>query len=208
MNRLTDEQLDAALAECAREAIRIPGSIQPHGVLLVLSEPELIIQQISRNCASLLGQTAAALLQQPLTMLSGATAAEQVRQALLLDDLEEANPLLLEMAGRGFNGSLNRHDGVIILELEPLHDVASDNTGMLLRALRRMQAASTLDDLYTVSVDEIRRLTGFDRVMIYRFQPAGHGQVISEALGGVLPGYRGNVSPPRTFPRRRVSCIA
>lgn len=200
MIRLTDEQLDAALAECAREAIRIPGSIQPHGVLLVLSESELIIQQISRNCASLLGQTAAALLQQPLMMLSGATAAEQVRQALLLNDLEDANPLMLEMAGQRYNGSLNRHDGVIILELEPLHDTAPDNTGILLRALRRMQAASTLDELYTVSVDEIRRLTGFDRVMIYRFQPAGHGQVICEALGGVLPGYLGQCFPASDIP--------
>lgn len=200
MNRLNDEQLDAALAECASEAIRIPGSIQPHGVLLTLSEPELIIQQISRNCAALLGQTAAALLQLPLTMLSGATATEQVRQALLLNDLEEANPLLLEIGAQRFNGSLNRRDGVIILELEPLHDAAPDNTGILLRALRRMQAASTLEDLYTVSVDEIRRLTGFDRVMIYRFQPAGHGQVISEALGGVLPGYLGQCFPASDIP--------
>jgi len=200
MNRLTDEQLDTALAECASEAIRIPGSIQPHGVLLTLSEPELIIQQISRNCAALLGQTAAALLQQPLTLLSGATATEQVRQALLLNDLEDANPLLLEIGGQRFNGSLNRRDGVIILELEPLHDVTPDNTAILLRALRRMQAASTLEDLYTVSVDEIRRLTGFDRVMIYRFQPAGHGQVISEALGGVLPGYLGQCFPASDIP--------
>ena len=200
MNRLTDEQLDTALAECASEAIRIPGSIQPHGVLLTLSEPELIIQQISRNCAALLGQTAAALLQQPLTLLSGATATEQVRQALLLNDLEDANPLLLEIGGQRFNGSLNRRDGVIILELEPLHDATPDNTAILLRALRRMQAASTLEDLYTVSVDEIRRLTGFDRVMIYRFQPAGHGQVISEALGGVLPGYLGQCFPASDIP--------
>ena len=60
MNRFTDEQLEAALAECASEAIRIPGSIQPHGVLLTLNEPGLIIGQIRRNCASLLGTTAAA----------------------------------------------------------------------------------------------------------------------------------------------------
>lgn len=200
MNRLNDEQLDAAFAECASEAIRIPGSIQPHGVLLTLSEPELIIQQISRNCAALLGQTAAALLQQPLALLSGVRATEQVRQALLLNDLEDANPLLLEIGAQRFNGSLNRRDGVIILELEPLHDATPDNTAILLRALRRMQAASTLEDLYTVSVDEIRRLTGFDRVMIYRFQPAGHGQVISEALGGVLPGYLGQCFPASDIP--------
>jgi light-regulated signal transduction histidine kinase (bacteriophytochrome) len=42
MTRLSDEQLEAALAECASEAIRIPGAIQPHGVLLAMSEPGLI----------------------------------------------------------------------------------------------------------------------------------------------------------------------
>ncbi|MHC8319599.1 ATP-binding protein [Pseudomonas sp. GB2N2] len=200
MNRLTDEQLDAALAECASEAIRIPGSIQPHGVLLTLSENALIIEQISRNCAQWLGQTAAALLQQPLSALAGEEATEQVRQALLSTDLEDANPLSLTLSGQRFNGSLNRHVGVIILELEPASDSMPDRTGNLLRALRKMQSASILDDLYRVSVDEIRRLTGFDRVMIYRFQPQGHGQVICEALGGILPGYLGQCFPASDIP--------
>lgn len=200
MNRFTDEQLEAALAECASEAIRIPGSIQPHGVLLTLNEHGLIIEQISRNCASLLGQSAAAVLMQPLTLLTGETASEQVRQALLLRDLDDANPLSLEIAGKPFNGSLNRHAGVIILELEPRLDEVSENPGAVLRSMRRMQAARSLDDLYAVSVDEIRRLTGYDRVMIYRFEPAGHGQVISEALGGVLPGYLGQCFPASDIP--------
>lgn len=200
MKRLTDEQLDAALAQCASEAIRVPGAIQPHGVLLTLSEPELIIQHISRNCAAVFDQTAAALLQRPFATLSSNTAAEQVRQALLSSCLEDANPVVLEIGAQRFNATLSRHDGVLILELEPLLDVVQDNTAILLRALRRMQAATTLEDLYTVSVDEIRLLSGFDRVMLYRFEPAGHGQVISEALGGVLPGYLGQCFPASDIP--------
>ncbi|MGF6130098.1 light-regulated signal transduction histidine kinase (bacteriophytochrome) [Pseudomonas frederiksbergensis] len=200
MNRLSPEQLDAALAQCADEPIRIPGSIQPHGVLLTLSEPGLIIGQISSNCAAMFGHSVEALLQQPLATLAGAMAVEQVRQALLPAELEDANPLVLEIGGQRFNGSLSRHDDVIILELEPWWEAAQDNTVILLRALRRMQAAATLQDLYTVSVEEIRHLTGFDRVMIYRFEPAGHGQVISEALGGLLPGYLGQCFPASDIP--------
>lgn len=200
MNRLTDAQLEAALAECASEAIRIPGTIQPHGVLLAMSEPGLIIQQISRNCASLLGWTTGALLQQPLQLLAGITTTDQVRRAIRLNDLEDANPLLLEINAQRFTGSLNRHDGMLILELEPVQDTKQDNSAILLRALRRMQAAATLDALYSVSVDEIRRLTGFDRVMLYRFEPAGHGQVISEALGGKMPGYLGQCFPASDIP--------
>jgi light-regulated signal transduction histidine kinase (bacteriophytochrome) len=200
MNRLTDEQLDAALAECASEAIRVPGAIQPHGVLLTLSEPALIIQQVSRNCADVFGQSAAAVLQRPFTTVVGDAAAEQVCQALLSNCLEDVNPVVLEIGGRRFNATLSRHDGVLIVELEPLLDAAQDHTAILLRALRRMQAATTLEDLYTVSVDELRLLSGFDRVMIYRFEPAGHGQVISEALGGVLPGYLGQCFPASDIP--------
>jgi light-regulated signal transduction histidine kinase (bacteriophytochrome) len=200
MNRLTDEQLDAALAECASEAIRVPGAIQPHGVLLTLSEPAMLIQQVSRNCAEVFDQSAAAVLQRPFTTVVGDAAAEQVCQALLSNCLEDVNPVVLEIGGRRLNATLSRHDGVVILELEPLLDVVQDNTAILLRALRRMQAATTLEDLYSVSVDEIRLLSGFDRVMIYRFEPAGHGQVISEALGGVLPGYLGQCFPASDIP--------
>ena len=44
-------KLEAALADCAREPIRVPGAIQPHGVLLALSGDPLCIDQISANCA-------------------------------------------------------------------------------------------------------------------------------------------------------------
>lgn len=200
MIRLNAEQLDAALAQCASEPIRIPGAIQPHGVLLTLSDPELIIGQVSSNCATMLGHPVEALLQQPLATLAGAAVVEHVRQALLLADLEDANPLLLDIGGQRFNGSLSRHDALIILELEPWRAAAQDNTLILLRALRRMQAATTLQDLYAVSVEQIRHLTGFDRVMIYRFEPQGHGQVIGEALGGQLPGYLGQCFPASDIP--------
>lgn len=197
---MNDVQLKVALAECAREPIRIPGAIQPHGVLLALSEATLIIQQVSSNCMLLLGSTAEDLLQQPLAMLTGEMVTEQVRQALLLDDLEDANPLFLSIGAQAFNGTLGRHDGMIILELEPLPEVVPDRVGALLRALRRLQAADTLDDLYSISVDEIRQLTGFDRVLIYRFQPEGHGQVIAQALGGELPGYLDQCFPASDIP--------
>ena len=37
------------LTNCDREPIHIPGSIQPHGVLLVMTEPELVVIQVSEN---------------------------------------------------------------------------------------------------------------------------------------------------------------
>jgi light-regulated signal transduction histidine kinase (bacteriophytochrome) len=46
-------QLDWTTVE--QQPIHNPGSIQPHGVLLTLKEPELIITQISENSLHFLG---------------------------------------------------------------------------------------------------------------------------------------------------------
>ena len=73
-----------------------------------------------RNCASLLGWTAGALLQQPLQVLAGATTTELIRRALEADDLEDANPLLLEINAQRFNGSLSRHGHYVPVPIVPL----------------------------------------------------------------------------------------
>ena len=64
-----DAALEAALAECAREPIRVPGAIQPHGVLLAVAGDPLCIEQVSANCATALGMTADELLGKPLSWL-------------------------------------------------------------------------------------------------------------------------------------------
>jgi len=43
------------LTNCDKEQIHIPGSIQPHGLLLVLEESQLKIVQVSNNTFDFLG---------------------------------------------------------------------------------------------------------------------------------------------------------
>ena len=62
-------KLEAALTDCASEPIRVPGAIQPHGVMLVLSGQPLCIDQVSANCARELGLDSSELLGQPLSAL-------------------------------------------------------------------------------------------------------------------------------------------
>jgi light-regulated signal transduction histidine kinase (bacteriophytochrome) len=60
------------LTTCDREPIHLPGSIQPHGVLLVLDEPGLVVAQASANTADQLGLPPAAVLSRPLDALFSA----------------------------------------------------------------------------------------------------------------------------------------
>ena len=162
------------LTRCDREPIHIPGSIQPHGVLFALGTPELRVEQVSRNSETHLGRTPEALLGESLEVVVGESAAGQIRDAFGLDDPRETNPLRVEIELDGelrlFDALLNRCDGVPILELEPLDPQTAGSTWTFYhrvrRGLARLQEATGLAELYGIIADQVRLLTGFDRVMV------------------------------------------
>ncbi len=206
MSHHTPEQqpvpdLESALASCADEPIRIPGAIQPHGVLLTLRADTLQIEQVSANCIDLLGQPAEALLGQPLAVLLQPEHLEQVKQAISRPLAIDHEALQVSIGAVQFGAALHRLDEILIMELEPIVEPVRDEPRMIARVLRNLQAATTLGALFDISVHEIQALTGFDRVMIYRLEPQGHGQVIGQALvGDDLPDYLGLNFPGSDIP--------
>ena len=207
MNPLDTQAFETLLANCADEPIRFPGAIQPHGLLLTLSEPDLRIQQISANIETLFGLSPAALLNQPLSMLTGPQAATAVRQAAHYAEHVDAPPLELTLQGIDYEGLLHRDKGILILELELKPDDVERVGTMakvrnLSRVLQRLQAAKTLPALYDICVAEIQALTGYDRVLIYRFQEEGHGQVIAEASAPSMELFNGMFFPASDIPEQ------
>jgi two-component system, chemotaxis family, sensor kinase Cph1 len=181
----------ADLSNCALEPIHIPASIQPHGLLMVLREPGLTITQVSRNVGEYLDRSADRVLEQPLSSLLGAPEFEKIRDAVTNGQWEKVNPLRLEVGGRLLDGILHRHAGALILELESTAAAArSESTRHSLRpALIALQFARTLQALCDTVVREVRHLTGFERVMLYRFDATGNGSVDSESKESFLEPY-------------------
>ena len=207
MNPQDPQAFEELLANCADEPIRFPGAIQPHGLLLTLTEPALQIIQVSANVETLLARAPESLIGQPLHSLIGAEHTAQVLQALQQATFSEAAPLRFELNGTEFEGLLHRHQGVLILELE-IHvknfqprNVAGVSTH-LGRMLQRLQAATTLQALYDISVKEIQAMTGYDRVLIYRFEEEGHGQVIAEASDPSMEVFNGLFFPASDIPEQ------
>jgi two-component system, chemotaxis family, sensor kinase Cph1 len=197
------------LTICDREPIHIPGRIQPHGVLIALSEPDLQILQVSVNCADLLGQTAEQLLGQPLAALLDEDHIEYLRRTLAHEDLEQ-NPLYIWTAqprgtAQQFDGLLHRNDGLLILELElarPAQEQSPDFYRLVKRVIARIQRAPSFAAFCDAAASETRALTGFDRVMIYQFDSDGHGTVIAEALADGLAPYLGLHYPASDIPQQ------
>lgn len=196
------------LSLCDQEPIHIPGSIQPRGVLMALQGAGLCITQVSQSSLSLLGSPPAELLGQPLQVVLGADLAQQVRAAsqrwLASPQCSACFVWLRSGTEDAFSGYVHRQGDILVLELEP--QPADDQTaapGWLDDALARfaaLRAQRELDAKLTAAVTLFRELTGYDRVMIYRFDAEWHGEVVAESRRADIESYLGLHYPASDIP--------
>ena len=195
------------LAACADEPIHLPGSIQPHGALVAMTEPDLVVRVASDNCAAVLGVDAEHLLGRPLGDAGvGSLVPWDVTGSQLTLDPSEHFPMATTLRIDGHDevvdAVLHRTDGLLVVEAErgagPLPTIHSYQ--LTRTALGRIQRADGLDALYQVAVEEVRRLTGFDRVMIYRFDEDWNGQVVAEDRADGLTSFLGLRYPASDIP--------
>jgi light-regulated signal transduction histidine kinase (bacteriophytochrome) len=184
MSELTASSLD--LTNCDREPIHIPGSIQPHGMLLTLDPAGLKVLQAAGDTGGALGRSIEECLDCDIRDVLGADALPMVR-SFNTDGSPE--PLYLGSVptpgdpSRYLDLTAHTRDGVLVLEVEPSPPRPNTAAQMLAKVRRvsaELEAAPDLERLLQVASQEARRLTGFDRVMIYRFLDDGSGSVAAE----------------------------
>ena len=198
------------LDDCAREPIHVPGSIQPRGVLAVVGEPDFEVRQVSANVAELLGRPIENVLGHHLSAMIGVEQATRVEQAAsTFGDLRQRNPLDCEIVvdgvSRPFDAILHRMpDGVLLVEVEIAYGerpFSFPNTYQAVRAsVEELNRASTLAALYETTARAVRELTGFDRVMIYRYDDKFNGEVVAEAKREDLNSFLGLHYPASDIP--------
>lgn len=208
MTEAVDAGFQVNLSNCDREPIHIPGAIQPHGVLLVLREPGLQILQVSENTGMLLGVEPGTLLGASLDALLGEAQTERV-QKVLGGDLQAASPLrmttITNVDDRQWDGILHRTPAGLVVELEPAttDDPRSVSVFTHVRqSLSRLQGARTLKELCGAMAEEIRRVTGLDRVAVYRFDAEWNGEVIAEERDPEMYPFLGLHFPATDIPQQ------
>jgi two-component system, chemotaxis family, sensor kinase Cph1 len=190
----------ADLSNCEREQIQLAGSIQPHGALLVLREPDHVVVQASKNACELLGLKV--VVGRALKELDGnllKSIAPHLRQPLRT--IPVAVRCKVGYPAASFDGLLHRPpEGGLIIELEPAAPPV-DLAGKLDNALQSILAASSLQNLCEEAAAFFKDITGYDRVMVYRFDDQGHGEVFSERRRPDLEPYLGNRYPASDIPQ-------
>ncbi|MDK3256552.1 SpoIIE family protein phosphatase [Blastococcus capsensis] len=191
--------IDDALARCADEPIAVPGAVQPHGVLLAVTELDLRVVIASANAEGLFGR---AVRGASLAELLDPAGTDRLRDGLA-GDPAEVNPLHVEVGGTGVDVVLHRADGLLLTEWEPVEgagQAGADWHRRLPTVLQRLSAATTLDQLGEVLARDVRALTGFDRVMVYRFDADWNGEVIAEDRRADLEPFLGLRYPAGDIP--------
>jgi light-regulated signal transduction histidine kinase (bacteriophytochrome)/CheY-like chemotaxis protein len=191
------------LTNCDREPIHILGAIQPIGFLIALTS-DWMVSRVSANIGDflpfpadeMLGRslgetfTPAAIhsLRNRLSMLRGPNAVERIFDCALVDGVAH------------FDVGLHMSGNQIILEAQPASDEHGDATGTVRSMMTRLDQAVDLSAFFNEGARQVRALTGFDRVMVYRFAADGSGEVAAEACKPGIGSFKGLRYPASDIP--------
>ena len=204
---LINHDVDVDLTNCDREPIHLCGQIQPHGVLLAVNESDFTVRAVSANSRQMLGIETPDLLGVPLSEVIG-SAADSALQVALIDPGGSSETFLRTETAHGESIDVTwfRSGHLVVLEIEPTVLMDLSTMGALFetanRAMRITSRASDVAAICSAAAAEIRNLTGYDRVMVYRFHPDWHGEVVAEERAEGLGPLLGLHYPASDIPRQ------
>ncbi|XP_073311914.1 phytochrome A-like [Primulina huaijiensis] len=197
--------------------------IQPFGCLLALDEKTFQVIAFSENAPEMLTTGSHAVpsvgdhpvLEMGIdirTIFTGPSASA-LQKALGFGEVSLLNPVLVhcKTSGKPFYAIIHRVTGSLVIDFEPVkpHDVPMTAAGALqsyklaAKAITRLQSlpSGSLDRLCDTMAQEVFELTGYDRVMIYKFHDDDHGEVITEVKKQGLEPYLGLHYPATDIPQ-------
>uniref|UniRef100_A0A1J3K0G9 Phytochrome n=1 Tax=Noccaea caerulescens TaxID=107243 RepID=A0A1J3K0G9_NOCCA len=218
-NNVSDEHITAYLSNIQRG-----GLVQPFGCLIAVEEPSFRILGVSENCIEFLGLSLASSSHSSELQIKGLfgidartlftpSSGASLTKASSFTEISLLNPVLVhsKTTQKPFYAILHRIDAGIVIDLEPAKsgDPALTLAGavqsqkLAVRAISRLQSlpGGDIGALCDTVVEDVQRLTGYDRVMVYQFHEDEHGEVVSEIRRSDLEPYLGLHYPSTDIPQ-------
>jgi chemotaxis family two-component system sensor kinase Cph1 len=194
------------LTNCDVEPIHTPGAIQPHGALLTVDPRDMRIVHAGGDTAGLLGLPSIALLGLPIASIVPALQRRRL-QGLLDAHRSLLRPVYAFAMADGdagvMDGFVHQIDGLLVLEFEPRRlPIVDDVLALVQGMVRHVQLPGSLQEFLERTATEVRAVTGFDRVMVYRFAQDDSGEVVAESRGEGIDSFLGLHFPAGDIPRQ------
>ena len=193
------------LTSCDREPIHILGAVQPFGFLIAVS-PDWIVTRLSGNAPDWLGRSVESMLGTPLLSVIDGEAVHLLRGHLQTlrgpDAVDRVFGVRLLPDRPLFDVALHMSGASIVIEAEPSAPEHLSAGNLVRNMVSRLRQTTDFEPLCREATRQMRALTGFDRVMLYRFAADGSGEVIAESVRSGLDRYLGLHYPASDIPRQ------
>src|SRR5580658_10477933 len=201
----TGEEMITIL-NCEDEPIRIPGAIQRHGFMLLLDRLAEHVVAASENAEE--------FLMLPLKLILGASVSTILEREVLAGlragiRPDETGSLLtflgsFKMRDELYSIVTHQIGDIRVLEFERLDHLVSPElmNSVITNFVATLSKLNGETELLQAITRQVKDLTGFDRVLLYRFDQAGHGTVLTEENNGILPSYLDLRFPASDIPKQ------
>jgi two-component system, chemotaxis family, sensor kinase Cph1 len=205
-NRTNKKNYDSSF--CGSLPLNIINMIQPHGALIVLDKANLQIVQVSENVEELLSLTPAQAIDTPLSQHIGAVQYQEFSKKIS-DGLPPKMPFHFSFNKKedaDYLALVHDKSNYIILELERATEKTNasfiDVYQQLKISLASIDRANTLQEVCDNAIGELKRISGFDKVMIYQFDEDWNGTTIAEVMEPGITPYLGLRFPASDIPKQ------
>jgi light-regulated signal transduction histidine kinase (bacteriophytochrome)/FixJ family two-component response regulator len=179
--------LSPAVLACEIEPIHAPDAIQSWGAMVIADMDSLIVRYASANLDAFLDLSGPEAIGRNLGDVIGTAALARLLPSGI-DPVPQFGFALLRDCAPGkpmTSAAMHCLGGHVYVELEIAEQspAAAPATGGWTRGraiIEALRGARTVAALFAIASAELRALTGFDRVLVYRFDDDKHGEVIAE----------------------------
>lgn len=202
---MTEPHHSPDLSACDREPITRLDRIQNFGFLVALANDWTIVR-VSENIAQFLTVPPEQLLETRFDGWVTKAAIHEIRNRMTIVHTTGGERLFDIELVKGMPDvdlALHFQDGLVIVEGELSQKAERMEAASMVRAMvSHLGRATNLNKFHYDAARQVLALTGFDRVMIYRFNEGGHGEVVAESVRAGMDSFLGLHFPASDIPKQ------
>ncbi|MFD0992406.1 HWE histidine kinase domain-containing protein [Tenacibaculum geojense] len=195
-----------AIDNCEKQVINDVGYIQPFGYLFGITPNNFVITHVSDNCSEWCNSPVEAILGKKLNSFFSEEFIHQCNNTLAHSTIKIQREYVgrIEANNLKCDAFVHIKNNRLILELQKTN--SNQETGIksldyVQHVLYRISSHQKIQSLLEHVVEELRAISGFDRVKAYKFLSDGAGEVIAESKSPLIESYLGLRFPAFDIPQ-------
>ena len=195
------------LTNCDNEPIHIIQTVQNFAAILAVDISDWQVCHTSSNISNYIGKQVQEVLEQPLQNIFPSYVIEALETGVEKKDFSAINPITLPTTSEFMDTRIliaHLKESQLILEIEKANREESGLSFLnkIDSAIQKIQSAKIGENLFQAVTTQVKSITGYDRVMIYKFDKDYNGEVIAEEKEAALEPFLGIRYPATDIPKQ------